>query len=269
MKKHIFFGLALLVSASLAFAQDRETRNVNAFTKISFGFPGKLYLKQGSPQKVELEGDKNILEKINVEVDGDRLVINSGNKWHNWGNEDKIIAYVTVENIDAINVSGSGDIIAQTKITCNELNLKVSGSGSVKVEVDAQNEVNANVSGSGSMDLSGRCKSFETNVSGSGRISLATNASDEANFRVSGSGKIEAQGTADIVKVSVSGSGKVLASNLEANKCDVHISGSGNVEINVKKDLDAQISGSGSVAYKGNPNRLNTSSTGSGKVRKL
>ena len=65
MKKCISLSLlALFISASLVFAQKRETRNVNAFTKISFGFPGKLYLKQGSPQKVELEGNKDVLEKI-------------------------------------------------------------------------------------------------------------------------------------------------------------------------------------------------------------
>jgi Putative auto-transporter adhesin, head GIN domain len=70
------------------------------------------------------------------------------------------------------------------------------------------------------------------------------------------------------VKTHISGSGKVYASNLEADKCDVRISGSGDVEINVKSDLDANISGSGSVTYKGNPSHVNSHSSGSGKVRK-
>jgi hypothetical protein len=90
-----------------------------------------------------------------------------------------------------------------------------------------------------------------------------------ADFAVSGSGKIEIGGTANAVKASISGSGRVLAANLETNTCDVKISGSGDVEINVKEALDASISGSGSVLYKGNPTRLNSHAAGSGKVRKM
>jgi hypothetical protein len=41
------------------------------------------------------------------------------------------------------------------------------------------------------------------------------------------------------------------------------------VEINVKSELDANISGNGTVSYKGNPNHVNGHSSGSGKVRKM
>ena len=41
------------------------------------------------------------------------------------------------------------------------------------------------------------------------------------------------------------------------------------VEINVKDALDANISGSGSVSYKGNPSQLNSHASGSGHVRKM
>ena len=67
-----------------AYAQSREVRSVNTFTKISFRVPGKLVLRQGSPQKVELEGDKENLAKIETEVNGDKLVIGNEDKW-NWG----------------------------------------------------------------------------------------------------------------------------------------------------------------------------------------
>ena len=106
-------------------------------------------------------------------------------------------------------------------------------------------------------------------MSGSGNVTMKLNVTDAANFGVSGSGKINAAGTASKVKVSISGSGKVLAADLETNTCDVRISGSGDVEINVKEALDANISGSGSVSYKGDPKRLNSHSAGSGKVRKM
>jgi hypothetical protein len=90
-----------------------------------------------------------------------------------------------------------------------------------------------------------------------------------ADVEISGSGKIEASGSAQSIKASISGSGRVNASNLEVDKCTVRISGSGDVEIHVKSELDANISGSGTVSYKGNPSHVNGHSSGSGKVRKM
>ena len=275
MKTRISTTLLIAVlSITSVIAQTKETRNVSVFTKISFRVPGKLYLKQGSPQKVEIEGKKDVLEEIETEVDGNRLVIGKeGNGWMNWswGNndDDQVNVYITVKDIEGLSVSGSGDLIGQGKITSSDLDLNVSGSGSLQLEAAVNGDVEANVSGSGEIVLKASCKNYESDVSGSGRIELDVVISDKADFGVSGSGKIQASGTANEIKTSISGSGKVLAANLEVNKCDVRISGSGDVEINVKSELDANISGSGSVSYKGNPSHVNSHASGSGKVSKM
>jgi len=100
-------------------------------------------------------------------------------------------------------------------------------------------------------------------------VALSAAVTERADFGVSGSGKVKASGTAQKVKASLSGSGKVLASNLDTDSCDIHISGSGDVEISVKTTLDANISGSGSVSYKGNPSHVNSHSSGSGSLHKM
>lgn len=273
MKKLILpFLLAVLISP-LASGQNRETRNVDSFTKINFRFPGKLYLKQGSPQKVELQGSKEVLEEVETEVEGNRLIIGKeGNDWFSWkwnDDDDKITVYITVPNIEGISVSGSGDLIGEGRITGDDMTLNVSGSGSLQVELDLTGDLEADVSGSGDMNVKGKCRTFESDVSGSGKVRLAATIAETADFGVSGSGRIEASGTVRDVKTSISGSGKVLAADLAANRCDVRISGSGDVEINVKNELDATISGSGTVSYRGSPGKVNSHASGSGSVRKM
>jgi len=272
MKNKIsLYLLTFFFVSTASVAQTKETRTVDKFTKISFRVPGKLYLKQGSPQSVVLEGKKDVLANIETEVTGGKLTIGREGKWSDWGwhNDLEITVYLTVQDIDAITVSGSGDLIAQTKLTGSDFKLSVSGSGSLQAEVEATGDVDADVSGSGNLDLKGKFKNFESDLSGSGEISLVASIAEVADFGVTGSGKVRASGTAQSVKASLSGSGKVLAANLETDKCTIHISGSGDVEINVKSELDANISGSGSVSYKGNPNHVNSHSSGSGHVRKL
>jgi hypothetical protein len=267
------FPIALLFVSSLVLAQTKETRNVGTFTKISFRFPGKLILKQGSPQSVVLEGDKEALEKIETEVEGSKLVIGREGKWGmdwNWGRDDhSITAYVTVKDIEGLSVSGSGTLLSEGKISSRSLDLSVSGSGELHVEATVENELETSVSGSGRLEVSGSCRSFESSVSGSGKVIVSSSIAGISDISVSGSGKVEASGSAKEIKATISGSGKILAANLEVEKCEVRISGSGDVEINVKSDLDAHISGSGSVTYKGNPSHVNTHASGSGHVRKM
>ncbi len=271
MKNLSFSILILMLSVTLVTAQSRETRKVDNFTKVVFRFPGKLYITQGSPQKVELQGDREVLQEIETEVDGNRLIIGKEGKWFDWdwNDNDRITVYITMPEVEGLNVSGSGNIIGQNVIKTDDLDLNVSGSGTLQVEIEANGDVEADVSGSGDIDLKGKCRSFESDVSGSGKVVLSADIAETADFGVSGSGRIAASGSARSVKTSISGSGKVLAADLVTNRCEVRISGSGDVEINVKDELNANISGSGSVAYKGNPGKVNSHSSGSGTVRKF
>ena len=271
MKKIASYLLVVLLSITFASAQNKKELKLDSFTKISFRAEGKLYLRQGSPQKVEVEGDRDYIEELDIRVDGDRLTMGRDN-WNFWNwksGNNRVTIYVTVPDIKAVAVSGSGDLIGETKITSRDLDLNVSGSGSMILEADASGVIDADVSGSGNIELKGKSQNFESHVSGSGKVKLNITVADRATFGLSGSGKVIASGSAQEVKANISGSGEVQAADLVVDKCDVRISGSGDVEINVNKELDANISGSGTVTYKGNPSQVNSHSSGSGKVRKM
>lgn len=271
MKKISSIGTVLLLACfiSTAFGQTRTTRNVETFTRIAFRVPGNLYLRQGVNQKVEVEGKQSILEEVETRVEGGKLVIQFEGKWNNWHNDERVNVYITVKDIEGLSVGGSGDIIAETRLTSNQLALNVSGSGSLRAEVEVSGELEADVSGSGHLEVRGKAGSFNSDVSGSGKVLATLTIAGAADLGISGSGKIEATGTAGRVKASISGSGKVLAANLETKSCEVRISGSGDVEIHVKEELDANISGSGSVSYKGSPSKVNSHASGSGRVTKM
>jgi hypothetical protein len=269
-KNNTILALALMLVTTLVSAQTRETRNVGSFTKISFRVPGKLILTQGATTKVEIEGKKDVIKEIETTVEGSKLVIGKEGKWFNWNNDgDEVTVYVTIKDMQALSVSGSGNLIGEGKFTAGNLDLAVSGSGSLKIDVNATGNIEADVSGSGDIDLKGKAANFSSDVSGSGGIKIDMSINDEADFEVSGSGRIQASGEAQVAKASISGSGKVLAANLEVNRCEARITGSGDVEINVKQELDASISGSGTVTYKGNPSKVNSNASGSGKVSKM
>lgn len=250
-------------------AQSGEKRDVGNFTRIDFRIPGNLHLRQGSSNEVQVKASSDMLSRIETRVEDSKLVISFPEKgrW-NFGNED-IDVYVTVVRLEGLYASGSGDVKGESKFKTDDLDLKVSGSGTLRIEVAADGEIDGDVSGSGKLEVRGSCKSYDGDVSGSGRVLLDLAVANDSDFSISGSGRIEAKGRTKKAEISISGSGKVLAADFEAQRCEVRISGSGSVEINVNEELNSRISGSGSVSYRGNPSKVNNHSSGSGSVRRL
>ena len=73
----------------------------------------------------------------------------------------------------------------------------------------------------------------------------------------------------DYNELAISGSGRFEGLGLQASSYDVDISGSGSAKISVTEAIYSQISGSGSIHYKGNPQKVRSDVSGSGRVMKL
>jgi len=142
---------------------------------------------------------------------------------------DRVTIYVTTPEISEISLGGSGKVISENVLQSDELELDVSGSGKMELQVEA----------------------------------------DKIDASISGSGNITFSGEADEVQLTISGSGNLDGEDLMADRYHVRISGSGRSRIYVGDELEAEISGSGSVYYKGDPDRVISNVSGSGRVRKL
>ncbi len=224
----IILGL-IIANPLLAENEDRE---VPSFSEISLRIPGKLYIEQGKTQSINIEAKSSALEEIVTEVRDRQLTIRFKSKNYLFRSFEpgKIIIHITVPEIDALSVSGSGDIIAEDEINTRILDLAVSGSGDISLEELKSERVKAAISGSGNII-------------------------------------IKDGGVADDFSTSISGSGDVKASGFEAKDVVARIAGSGNFYIKSNGSIKAKIAGSGSVFYNGNPS-IDSSVAGSGKVQK-
>ena len=232
---------ALIVAANLLFSCTGESQNwygsgmkgegplvtktidLSAFDAVGLSIDADVYLSQGS-QSVKIEAQQNILDNIKKEVDGKYWKIKYDK---NVGKHEPIKIWISVPDLIAATVSGSGDI---------------KGEGSFK--------------GLGDLKLA---------VSGSGNIDFDSNSSS-LNASVSGSGNLNLNGSTGDCQIKISGSGDIDAGDLLSSTCSVKISGSGDASVNVKENLEVAIAGSGDVVYRGNP-RVKSKISGSGDVR--
>ena len=114
-----------------------EDHNVSGFKNLDCDASADVYITQGEPAGVKVEGDDNLLPYIEISQEGDRLVIRDRSHV-NLDPTDGLKIYITSPEYNTIDASGAGDIVGQTKITnSDELNLRLSGAGSIHMEVNA------------------------------------------------------------------------------------------------------------------------------------
>jgi hypothetical protein len=225
-----FVAVLLIATAQLLVAQTSQKREVTAFTEISLRIGANVYLKQGEPQSVEVKCSATTMAKLITEVSDRKLVIKyPTDAWFSKWNPGPVDIYVTMPQIDALLISGSGSIFSDGRIESRILDATISGSGDIKLADLKAEKVSATLSGSGNIHLFGKQNATE-------------------------------------LKATISGSGNVKAIEFPADNVDVKISGSGNCWVNCTKNLEVKLAGSGNVSYRGNPS-VNSSIAGSGKVK--
>lgn len=204
-----------------------EVRALENFSKIELGMSADLYVSQGADYQVKIESSENIMGIIETKVSGNKLKIDLKNNKCLRGNS-MVKVFVQLPSLNALSVSGSGQVYVLNQIHTSSLDIDISGSGDVTIDSLNAQYISENVSGSGRLYL----KSTDTLI--------------QQTINISGSGKIEAFGMPTL-------------------ETKIKISGSGEGRIHVIDYMDAHISGSGNIFYMGHPT-INQHISGSGKV---
>ncbi|WP_297795154.1 head GIN domain-containing protein [uncultured Eudoraea sp.] len=189
-----------------------------------------VILVEGKEGRISIEGEENLLEHIKTEVKEGKLVIKVKKGYNlqpsSWKKDGGIYVTVPIESVDAVSLSGSGDILGKKTISATNFSTRMSGSGDITLDVESKT-VKASMSGSGDINLSG---------------------------------------TTELFDVQISGSGDVKAYDLIADTVDASISGSADIRVTAKEMLKARVSGSGDIHYRGDPKKIDSKTSGSGDV---
>lgn len=236
--KNIFLALFAFLTLSLTSSCKKvtgegpmvtETRSISGFNSIRSELSADVYFTPGSAYRVEIEAQQNIIDQIETVLNDDKLTIRVKRNV-NLTSHERIRVNITAPDIREIYLSGSGNIYVTNAFNTGNLNLKISGSGSMMVPELEAFSLSASISGSGDMTI------------GAGHV-------EQETLEISGSGSIDALGCSAI-------------------DAAVRISGSGNIRVFATETLDVKITGSGDVYYKGNPS-LDVDISGSGKLKHL
>lgn len=238
MKINVSAFLIILLAASAGFAQTtKKVLELPDFKSIYVNSNYTIYLKQTNKQEVTVEALTEIFSVSDIKVENGILMVNVDRKPESpnkslWAKIDDIKLnptmklYISVKNINDLQVNGGGKIISENSLAADYITLGVSGNGSIDLDLKG-NTVKAEVSGSGTLGIKGYATSIDAVVSGPGTLS---------------------------------------AFNCPLETAKVKVSGSGVAQVNVTNNLDAIVLGNGQIKHKGNTKTAQKKIYGSGVV---
>ena len=240
MKKYLLVLLSIVLVTQVVTAQTtKKVLELPEFKGIYVNSNYTVYLKQTNKQEVTVEALTEIFSVSEIKVENGILMVNVDRKPENpnkslWQKIDDIKLsptmklYVSVKNLNDLQVNGNGKIISENSIASDHIALGVSGGGSLDVDLKG-NTIKAELSGSGLMTVKGYATSMDAVVSGSGTLNGYNCALETAKAKVSGSGLCQ---------------------------------------LNVTNNIDALVVGNGAVKHKGNTKSAQKKIYGSGSVER-
>ena len=179
------------------------------------GSPDVIYKQAQGKPSVEVYGQDNIVELLDIYVQNNSLTVKFKNNT-SIQNRGKLEIRVSGPALNRIALSGSGDIKLVNGIqTDDNLSIKIQGSGDIAGNKISCNLLSLSINGSGDMTLN-RIDSLKADV-------------------------------------GINGSGDIQASELETENVTTSINGSGDISCYATESLKGRVSGSGEVAYRGEP----------------
>jgi len=221
-----------------------ESRSLGNVSGVELSMQGTLYITMGTSQSFRVEAEDNLLEYVQTDVRGGRLVIDNPQRV-NLLNTEPINFYLTLQELDTVEISSSGDVEVQGDIQSDSFAITISSSGSLSL---------------GELD----CSSLRVEISSSGDVIISDLLADTASVRITSSGNIDIlAGQVPRQDITISSSGEYNARDLASEQAEVTLTSSGKVTLRVSDRLRGRLSSSGDVYYIGNPDvNVNTSSSG-------
>jgi hypothetical protein len=234
--KSLTFAVIILVISSCTHAQMWRTvtghgkvvtkdRNLDSFTSVKVSSGIDVYLKQGNNEAVTVEADENLHEYILTEVRGGVLNVYSE---YNIRDAERKRVYVTMKEVRSVKTTSAGDVLGQSPITSDRLELSASSAGDIKLEVNA--------------------KTIYIDISSSGDITLV--------------------GETDLLRADLSSAGDLNAYDLKVREADISVSSAGDADVNVSERITARASSAGDINYKGDPKYVDAHSSSAGGIHR-
>ncbi len=286
MRRHIgiMLGILAIVLAACEHVNDvnqiklkgsgnivEQTYTLANFDRVDASQTFKVTITPGEPFSVIVRADDNVQPYLDVRVQGSNLWLGLDNK-HNYNLSNVTLqADVTMPELVYISASGTSSVTANGFVTDQAFTARASGASSIMLDVEAGAMT---FEASGGSAISGTCvaaggvqmdASGESHLaltgSGGGTLTLDLSGGSQFNgminipgdvtLNASGISLIMLTGSGGTLALETSGGSRAFLDGFSATDGTVSASGDSQVAVNLNGTLNATVSGTSTVTYRG------------------
>jgi len=243
MKIHslLLIGLCLVVSAfASAGTTLSQSYTINNIRFIEAGNAVSVELRQGDSPSLDVEADEDVMPRVIVEIEGDRLILGvESEKWNLFdlfrNNNDHATFKVQLPDPAGLKLTGASEARVEE--------LKVAG---FKLELSGASHAQLVPSTIAKLDLT---------LEGASAINIDQLEGEELNASLSGASEasIEAQGKLNKLDITATGASTYSGRELNADHVIVDAAGASTVDVAALKTLRVTATGASNVSYLGSP----------------
>ncbi|MBF9140727.1 PspC domain-containing protein [Hymenobacter properus] len=218
-----------------SYGPDRRTFQETGFTRVSAVGGYRVVIRRGDSFKIEAGGDKDVLNDLRVELEGNELQIKPrttsgsflGRNWNH--NERKALIRIEMPAVERLELAGG--------ITA---------------------------------DLGGFERQDRLDITQAGATALNLNG-DYGTLKIGQAGacRTTATGHADELSLDAAMACELAAANLQARNADIDLAAACKARVNVTESLKGNAVGASSIAYSGNPKNVKVETVGASSVKRL
>lgn len=213
------------------------------FTRISVSDAFRIQIVAGSTddQSVQLEIDDNLVDRVDIRVDGERLLVGFEDTFR-VRLDDRPVVQIAMRHLDWLEVSGASEVVAD-------------GIAAEDFEVEG--------SGASTIVLDGEIDNLTVDLSGASTLTVAGIDAADVTVEVSGASTASLSGNADRLILDASGASRVQAGDLSVLIGDLEASGASTIRVLLNESGSADASGASTIVVAGDATLDTTTSGGS------
>ena len=245
-----------------------ESHRFSGLTGVQLATRGKLEIRLGDTESLQVSADDNLHEYFEITTDGGTLRIGALTGFHL--RPSRPIRYtLTVRELEFIELSSSGDATAPA-LRAERFEVRLGSSGDLSMDGIEADSVDVRLGSSGSLSVDDiQAGAVDVRLGSSGDLSVDDLRAGSLAVRISSSGDVRiGDGEVDSVDLTISSSGDYRGESVRSTRATVALSSSGDARLWAEESLGARLNSSGSVSYRGDP-KVTARVNSSGRVRSI
>lgn len=215
-------GIGVALGSYTANAE-QMTKPAAGASRVVFNSVGELIVKLGTEEKVVVEAEQKVLDKVDISVKGDTLVLSTKGSFKT----DKGLKYtVTIRSFRGLKTEASGNSTVEG-FSGTDADIEMGGSGDVGLKNVKFGKLGIVIKSSGNVDVSGSGKTVTARIDGSGTIDTSNYAAQVVEAKIDGAGTIKVHAD-ESLKAAIGGAGSIAYKGKA--KVTQTITGAGSVE---------------------------------------